>query len=167
MNSKTGFNHTVTIGIAAAVVLVASFMAWGHINVASMGGGFPLFPGGGSMSVNVNAWNGNVTLLGLTLPNWLTVFAAAGAIALSWMRSTGAWTGHSAVQLGCGIYGLLHSGLAVIVFLGSSEASLGIGCPATMAAFVAIVVASFRQLAEPANASDSGVPETPANPETT
>ena len=143
------------IWVWLALVGVASFLTWGTIRPTSFSG----FPGGfadaifGGISISVTAWTGNLTLAGLSLPNWLPVVAAAGAVAIVYARAAGAQMSPLAPTLLL-IYALIHVALFGLIVVGSGNGSLGIGTLAMLAALIGL----WRALAHAAR------PQTPQQP---
>jgi hypothetical protein len=161
MSSDTKFPIGITI--AAVVIFAAAFMPWGEIRStpkiqSPFGGDFPF---GGSpfqgmqMTITITGWNGNITVGGLKLPNWLVVLAAAGVTALCWLKASSIWAAPSAVLLALAAYGVLHAGFALVVLMGSSEGSAGVGTVLTGLAFIAILVILVKQVRSP---SENGQP---------
>ncbi len=144
------------IWVWLACILVASFLSWGTIAPTSFSG----FPGGllggltdgffGGISISVNAWSGNVTLMGLQLPNWLPIVAAVGATGAAYARSTGTQL-PAILPLALLIYALIHVALFGFIVLGSGRGSLGIG---TIAMFFALAALLFAVKSAP-NAGDA------------
>ena len=131
------------IWVWLALVGVASFLTWGTIRPTSFSG----FPGGfpgdfgnsilGGIVISVTAWTGNLTLAGLSLPNWLPVIAAAGAVAIVYARGAGAQLSPLAPTLLL-IYALAHVVLFGLIIVGSGRGSLGIGTIAMFAALIGL-----------------------------
>lgn len=149
-------NTKLAIGVSIAAVLVfaAAFLPWGEIRAAPQlrapfGGDFP-FPGGMfegmQMTLTITGWNGNITLVGLKLPNWLVVLAAGGVTALCWLKASSVWDAPPAVSFVVAAYGLLHAGFALVVLILASEGSPGVGVILTGLAFIAILVILAQQV---------------------
>ncbi len=150
----------IGVSLAAAFIFAAAFMPWGEIRAtpevqSPFGDGGP-FGGGlfGDMQITltITGWNGNVTLGGLKLPNWLAVLAAACVAAASWLRAMGVWTAPSFVPFTFAGYGLLHAGFALVALMGSDQGSAGLGSLLTALAFVGMLVVLVQQLRSTAHA---------------
>ena len=137
----------VWLSVAAALVFAAAFMPWGEIRHAEISFG----DGGvfGGLSFTVTGWNGSVTLVGLTLPNWLVVLAAGGVALVGWLRASGAGS-PAFVPIGVAGYGLLHSLFALVALAGSDRSSAGVGSLLTAAAFAGMLVLLGRHRRDPA-----------------
>jgi hypothetical protein len=140
--------------VAAVVVFVASFMPWGSMRGSPSSpftGG--MFPGGNpfgglQMTFTINAWSGHATLLGITVPNWVVVAAAAIAV-IAVLGSTRAWNADPLINIALAIYGTLHLGL--IVFILGSKGSLGIGSILTLICFLGLLFLSIKAAREPSS----------------
>jgi len=146
-------NSAIGVTIASVLIFTAAFMPWGEIRAtptlnSPFGGGFPFGDSpfsGMTMTITITGWNGNITLGGLTLPNWLVVLAAAGVATLCWLKAATVWDAPRAVLFALAGYGLLHAGFALLVLMSSGKGSAGIGSLLTALAFIAILVILVRQ----------------------
>lgn len=148
--SPTDKNLAIGVTIAAVVIFAASFMPWGEIR------GLPDIPflqpgetganllGGLEFVMTITGWNGSITPARVKLPNWLVVFAAIGVASLCWLKARSVWPAPTALLFGLAGYGLLHAGYALIVLLGSSKGSAGVGSFLTVIGFASILVALVR-----------------------
>ena len=145
MTPTTHEKSPIGFVVAAVVVFVASFLTWAKISGPSLGGQpFPFpFPGM-QLSISVTAWNGNLHLMGIELPNWLVVVSAAGIAAMRWWKQTGAWDVADSWPLGLAIYALIHAGWVLLA--AASGGSVGIGLLLTTAALGWMLVALVRQM---------------------
>ena len=138
----------VGIIVSAVVVVIASFMPWGSFTstVSSPFSGGPfggMSPFGATrVSTAVNAWNGNLKLLGVTIPNWTTVIAALAILTIAILKSSSGLDAKPAASLILAGYGILHSGLFILILL--TGGSLGLGSLATLGAFVALLRLSLK-----------------------
>ena len=109
----------VGIIIFAVVIVIASFMPWGtlHTTVGGMFGGSPVSGSPfsdmspfGDMQIThtANAWNGNITLAGMTIPNWLTVLIAAAIAVFASLKAYEVWRAPRGVNILLALYGTLH-----------------------------------------------------------
>ncbi len=140
MNPQAQQTRFVRVGIAALVILAASFMPWFTIRQA-----LPFVGMGLTGSVTVGAWNSSITVLAITLPNWILVVAAAGMAFVAWRSADGNWIPPKSLTLGLPIYGVCHTAYTVLMLLTSDGASLGAGLLLTCAVFVWILVTEIRK----------------------
>jgi hypothetical protein len=170
MSSK--MKSAIGITIAAVLIFAAAFMPWGEIR------GTPKihspfqgdFPFGGSpfqgmqMTITVTGWNGNITLGGLKLPNWLVVLAAAGVTTLCWLKASSVWDAPPAVLFALAAYGLLHAGFALVALIASDEGSAGVGGFLTALGFIGILVILVQQVRTTKATSPPSQPLQPTGP---
>lgn len=108
--------------------------------------GFPSF----SMTLTVNAFNGTLSVAGITTPNWLVVVMTVAAAGLVLLRV------HKQADvpkpLVFGLFAIATLGMlfAAAVGLGGDGASLGIGVPLLLAANGVGIWAAWTAMAEPA-----------------
>ena len=133
-------NRAIGLTVAAVGVLAASFMPWGEIRGGGAGPFGAMLEGLG-LSLTVTAWNGSITVLGVKIPNWLVVVAAAGAAVVAWLKVARVWEPPAALLYALAGYGLFHSVWVVLALMFSSRGALGIGSLLTAAAFVGMLVA--------------------------
>ena len=114
------------------VIFTASFMPWASRRV-----GFP-FAIFGELTRVITGWNGHVVILGLLVPNWVTVICAAFLAAIGWLRA-------NSVDIGLTIPILLIvAGLGhCLVFFNNARAfggtTFGLGFILTGIAYLAIL----------------------------
>ena len=138
------------------LVLVASFLTWGtfQTTVASVSG--ELFGGlfGGlfkgfnplgavPLKVTLSGWSGNITLLGMALPNWLAVVAALAATFMSNARASGSMPFNRLAPAALAIYALGHVAFLVAVVL-SKSGTLGIGALLMIVGLLGILASLFK-----------------------
>jgi hypothetical protein len=140
MIPPTERRNAVSITIASAVVLVASAMPWAQLS-GSPFGGFP-FPGM-QVSMTMTAWNGNLRLLGIQIPNSIVVLIAAVLSVVAWLQASQVWYAPRVLQISLAGYAVFHSIWFIFAVLGSG--SLGIGAVLTAAAFVWMLVVLIRR----------------------
>jgi hypothetical protein len=149
MNTSPQTKCAIGVSVAAVVVLIASFMPWGELR------GTPNAPLGGALfqgmnlSLTMTAWNGNITILGLKIPNWLVVVAASAAALISWLKALSVWQAHIGLSVGLTVYGFLHACWVLVSLGASDDGSIGIGSLLTAAAFVAMVVLVVQEARSP------------------
>lgn len=75
------------------LVSVASFLTWATFSSQTIVGdaftGFPNLPFK-DIDITTNAWNSNLRLFGVSLPNWLPIFAVFAAAGAFYTRNDGA-----------------------------------------------------------------------------
>ena len=128
-------------------------MPWGTVKIQSPFGDGSLF---GStlfqdmqLTLTVTGWNGNVSLGGLELPNWLVVLGAIGVTALCWLKACSVWEASAVVPFALAAYGLFHAAFVWVALMSSDEGSAGVGSFLTAVAFVAILVVLVQQVRGP------------------
>lgn len=131
------------------LTVVASFLSWGTFRPTNISG-FPTgFPGElsaalfGNMTVSVDAWHGNLTLMGLQLPNWLPVVATVAAAYMVYVRSTGAQLSTRFVPALL-FYSLAHVGAFSLLLLFSGRGALGIGAILMLLAIAGLMQAMMK-----------------------
>ena len=115
--------------LAAAIVaaLLSLPLTWMTIQNAQIQGGFDnMFNSFGGMTINVTGLNGHLTFLFKT-PIWLVVCVAILANVLQLMAGSKSFAIPGFAQLGTAIIATLWVGLAIIIAISSSDATLGIG----------------------------------------
>lgn len=145
MNSSFQQPRPLGVIIAAAVVVVASFMPWITLSQSLPFGN--MFPGSLPMNLSLpspTAWNSNVTLLGITVPNWFLVGVAIGAAGTVWMSADSRWAAPRWLLLGLPIYGVCHSEFVVLMIMTSNGAGLGFGVILTFLAFGGMMYAVVK-----------------------
>ena len=155
MNNKNPIGFLICSGI----VFIASFMPWGSFatstgnmfnsafgsNSPFGNSGFHGSPFGNTqMSISINGWNGNCTLLGVIIPNWILVVIAISISLFAFLKAKEIWEAHSSVNVLLSVYGIIHVGTVFLIFL--SKGSIGIGSIATIGAFIGFLLLSFKAL---------------------
>ncbi|MDA1214418.1 MAG: hypothetical protein O2955_18065, partial [Planctomycetota bacterium] len=128
MDSSTRKDWPIGVFIAAAVVVMASFMPWVTLKQSLPFGN--LFLGGMPMNVSPpspNAWNSNVTFMAITVPNWFVVGIACLAGFATWASTAGRWNAPRGLLLGLPIYGLCHTAFVIVMIATSNGTGLGFG----------------------------------------
>jgi hypothetical protein len=153
----------VAIGVTVVALLIfaAAFMPWGEVRVGPelesvFGKGFPAFANpfqGMQVTVTITGWNGQIAPVGLKLPNWLVVLAAAGVSVLCWLKASSVWNAPIAVPVGVAGYGLLHTGYTMVNLMTSGHGSAGVGAFLTVLAFVGILAILIQNARIPMGAS--------------
>lgn len=145
MNSSTRQTMPLGVVVAAAVVVMASFMPWVTLSRSLPFGN--MFPGSLPMNVSLpspTAWNSNVTLLGITVPNWFLVGIAAVAAFSAWTTAAGRWSAPRWLILGLPIYGVCHSAFVIFMIMTSNGIGLGFGVILTFLAFGGMLATVVR-----------------------
>lgn len=119
--------------LACVVGLIASFLPWGSLRLS----GFD----GRSVTVTLNAWNGNLSLLGFTIPNWLVTISVLAIGAMVLLREAGIWGAPRAIYIGLPVYCVGHMALYLVI-LGAqgTQARIGFGTFLMLLVGVALVV---------------------------
>lgn len=111
------------------LVFIAAFMPW-----ATTPTFFSFFA---KADFIITGWNGNNSLLGVTIPNWVAVALAATLVTIGWFRAHGAEIDPK-VDFRLALCGVLHAGYFVLSVLFGRGAQLGLGSILTLVAFVII-----------------------------
>ena len=127
-------NNSVVLGIGAMLALLVSLpLEWMMIHNGTMQftGGFQGFGGGmpgslGGMSLAITGFNGHITLL-VKLPIWLIVIAGLTGALLAILNDRGVTTLPKFVPLLFLCLSSVYVVAAMLVAIGSSSASVGIG----------------------------------------
>ncbi|MFN0199356.1 MAG: hypothetical protein ACKVT0_21610 [Planctomycetaceae bacterium] len=145
MNPQVQQARFVRVGIAAIVILAASFMPWFTIRQAVPFGGIQI--GNFNMTVTmpaVSAWKSNITILAITLPNWILVAVAAGMAFTAWRSADGNWIPPKSLTWGLPIYGVCHTAYIMLLLI-SNGGRIGAGLLLTCAAFVWMLFTEIRK----------------------
>ena len=151
----------VGINVCSALILVMSFLPWvtitAPLQITGIGGSDnnPLqglaqaatkMFGSPEVTMSANAWNGNVSVAGLALPNWLVVVAGlliAGVALLGCFPYTRT---PKALLYSLWGYGILHL-LTLAVILPSVKGQVHVGYVFTWGAWVALLPLILRNQA--------------------
>ncbi len=125
--------HLISLSAACAVVVLASFMPWITFRATiDFGSAFQ-----GQMEsmrqfmeqqMTASGWNGNVSLMGITLPNWIVPIGAAAVAFLAWFRATGTWETPRGVGIAIAVLCMIHLGILLLVAVMNSDSTrLGFG----------------------------------------
>jgi len=145
MGRPTPPSRTIGVTVAAVVVFLASFLPWGAFRGTPS---LPFSPGflpAVEMTFTLTGWNGSINVLGVTLPNWLVVVAAAAAASFCWLKDLRLWEAPRHSPCVAAGYGLFHAIWTAIALIGSGKGSIGIGLLATLLAFAGMIVAFVRK----------------------
>ena len=146
----------ISITIASGIVLFGSVMPWAQLS-GSPFDGLP-FPGMNmSIRMTMTAWNGNLRLLGIQVPNSTVVLVALIVSVVAWLQVSQVWSAPRALCLSLVGYAAMHTIWFIFVVLGSG--SLGIGSVLTAAAFAWMFVVLIRQVRQPATPPSVQSPE--------
>jgi hypothetical protein len=78
--------------------------------------------------LTLTGWNGEVTLLGITLPNWMVPIAAIFVALTTAGRATGTWDAPRKLSIGLAVFCTIHLGTLLFVAAANSESTrLGFG----------------------------------------
>ncbi len=131
----------------AFVVVVASFIPWGTFQATNttfsgspFGGLNPFM--GMPLLITMSGWQGDLTLAGMSLPNWLVVITALGAAALGYIRFAGLGNVNRNICVALLAYGIFHIGLLMLILAG--KGSIGFGAILTLVALVAMMISLFK-----------------------
>ena len=163
----------IGIIVCGALVLMASFLPWvtitGPLQIQGLGEANPfqslaqaanhLF-GREEISITVNAWNGNVSLAGLTLPNWLVVAAGLLITGVSILGSFPRTRVPSALLYSLWAYGTLHL-CTLAVLLPSLKGEVHVGYVGTVITWIALLPLLIRDQASTPTQQEND-PATPA-----
>jgi hypothetical protein len=129
--------------ILAALIVIAAFVPWGEIRgTPSFSGGFaPMF---GEVRLTMTGWNGNLTVAGVQLPNWLTVVAAVAVVFGVWLTVLGILPIPLAALIVVAAYGLLHTAFLLILLATSNDGSPGLGAALTAVLFAIMLAVLIR-----------------------
>lgn len=125
--------HLISLSAACAVVVLASFMPWITFRAnfdfgPDFQGQFESMRQFMEQQMTATGWTGNVTLVGITLPNWIVPIAAGAVAFLAWFRATGTWETPRGVGIALGLLCVIHLAVLVLVAVMNSEsARLGFG----------------------------------------
>jgi len=131
------------------LILAAAFMPWGQRSgvephvlplgenklVSYDAGPFPST----KPSLTMTGWNGRLTLVGLELPNWLVVLAAATVAVLYWLKVLSLWPAPAFLVFAVAGYGVLQAVITFVVLVRSYGASPGVGLLLTLFCFICVL----------------------------
>lgn len=161
--------HLHLLTAACALVLLASFLTWMSFRFAP---GLALDAGNEPMaraieqSLSATGWRGQITILGITLPNWMIPVAAAAIASLAWLRATSAW--ETPRWIGIGLASLCVAHLATLIaVVGANSEIVRLGPGALLAALGSVAMlglAIFASEPEPAWSAVEIGPSPPGAP---
>jgi hypothetical protein len=140
----------VGIIVWTVALVVGSFLPWGTLR-GSMTFNLPdihpaamrAFRSLPMMSIPINGWKGQVTLVGVELPNWLPVICGVAVGVFGLLAAASVWKAPPAASIVLSSYGIVHMGFVLAVFIKSSS-SVGIGLLVSVASFIALLMLSVR-----------------------
>jgi hypothetical protein len=145
-------SKTFPIGvmIAAGLALLSCWMPWAtFIGKPHTSAAIPSFflsqmeP----IEITITGWNGSLTIMGVSSPNWTTGCCAGIIAVLTVIRFLGRIRVTEMILLLLGLYGVLHTGAVLLMVInsepGNGSPSLGIGL---LLAFACFGVLSFFSL---------------------
>ena len=97
---------------------------------------------GPEIVLTINGWKGEIKLAGVELPNWLPVICGVAVGVLGVLGAASVWRA-PAVNIVLWLYGIVHLGLVLAVFIKSSS-SVGVGLPASIGSFITLLVLSIK-----------------------
>ncbi len=149
----------VLLIVACAILALASFLPWAQFK-PQMPAGFDLASMDEFMrsAMTATGWNGNVSLLGITVPNWFVPILAFAIIGMTLMRGADIWDAPNGLSIAAAAYCLAHLTLLIaVVVANGSQVRLGFGVLlAELAAVFALGIAIFGR------SSDSYEPAHPS-----
>lgn len=122
----------VVVWLACVFALMASFMPWAHKNV-----------------MEGNAWKTTLNIVGLDFPNWLPAMAAVTIAILETARRRGVQM-PGAIVPALAVYGIVHTGLAILLSRVSYATHPELSHFLTLGAFVAILASQWPRSTSPA-----------------
>ncbi len=151
MIQPTEKHDAISITILSAVVLAVSFMPWAQASDLPFRGTsvYAHFPGI-QVSGIITAWNGDLLLMGIVIPNSIVVLVAAVLSVIVWLQASQVWFGPRMLRISLAGYAAFHC--IWFIFAVSDWATLGIGSILTEAAFVwmlVVLIRPHRQVRQP------------------
>jgi hypothetical protein len=136
---KTGYLYALTA--FCGLMLLACFLPWLSFKILAVGAEHVQFA---TSFLTLNGFHGQVTLFGLTLPNWLVVVATVAVGILAWLRASGAVASPPVVGIVLSVYCLAHFGILLVVGLGNPEqCRLGFGALVGIFAAAGMLITSI------------------------
>lgn len=142
-------HQVIGVFLAADAVLVSAFLPWGTIEAKPAISGLP-FPvpsspfGDMTMRLTLTGWSGNMTLSGVTVPNWFTVILAFAAAGLAVLGATEVWSPPRWLPSVLASLGWIQVAGTLFVLMGGRAGSVGIGVLAALASFTWLLVGCLR-----------------------
>jgi tRNA A-37 threonylcarbamoyl transferase component Bud32 len=130
--------------LVALLAFAASFMPWGSVRIGD--GNLNLLVRG--ELVLITGWNSNLTVGDVAIPNWTLAIVALVVAALALLQAATAYDTRHFISI-LAAYGIVQAGL--MCWSLAINGRTGIGAPATLAAFGAIVVAPIFTKSRAAN----------------
>lgn len=125
-------NPTVLLLVACAAVVLSAFMPWIRF-VPQLPPGFDMQGMDGFMAEAMTAtgWRGDVSLAGVTAPNWFVPIFAIAIAAVTLMKEADMWDAPRAVSISLAGYCTAHLGFLIVLvaLIGGSKASIAFGAP--------------------------------------
>ncbi len=156
--------NLISLSAACAIVVVASFLPWVTFRTnITFSGNMPGMQEFLDQTMTINAWDGHITLFGLTLPSWMVPIAAASVALLAWFRSAGIWEGSRGIGIALAVSCILHLGVLLVV-VGANPQSTRLGFGSILAALaslamLALAILGRQQSYEPVRMSSHAMPD--------
>jgi hypothetical protein len=145
-------NRAIGKIICSLVVFAASFISWGSLKSA-LEWPFSLSVQGQDINpldvlqftatINIDGWNGSLTALGVTSPNYMVAIAALSILIITIMRTGFDIKSPPLVGLLLSLYGVIHCGLLTVIL--GTNGNIGIGVLISLGAFIDLVVISIKE----------------------
>jgi hypothetical protein len=94
--------------------------------------------------MTMTAWNGNLHLVGVQIPNSIVVLVAVVLSLAAWLHANHVWSAPRALYLSLAGYAAFHSIWFIFAVVGNG--SLGVGSLLTAAAFVWMLAVIIRHV---------------------
>ncbi len=121
----------IALFVASGFVLLGSFLPWLSFKTTiptEFSADFKEAKAFMDQFFTINGWRGEVTLFGITLPNWLVPIAAILVALTTAGRATGNWDAPRKLSIGLAVFCTLHLGTVLFVAGANSESTrLGFG----------------------------------------
>lgn len=121
----------VALFFASGFVFLGSFLPWLSFK-AQLPADIPFDPDAMKAFVaevmTATGWKGDVSLFGITIPNWMVPVAAIFVSLTTAFRCAGTWNTPRGLSIGLAVFCTVHLGTLLVVAVGNSETTrLGFG----------------------------------------
>ena len=121
----------IALFFASGFVLLGSFLPWLSFRTdipLDLPGDYSEMQAFMKQAMTITGWRGNVTLFGITMPNWLVPIAAVLVALTTAGRATGTWDAPRGLSIGLAVFCTVHLGTLLLVSGANLEATrLGFG----------------------------------------
>jgi len=155
----------VGIILFSVLIFIASFLSWGTFRFTPPPEGTPAqlasLMNEMQKALSINGWQGHLTVLGLTIPNWMVVVSGVGVGILALLRFAEIWDVPRGLLIAMSVLGIAHSGVFSFIML--TKATIGIGSLLTFACFIGLLVQTvmMSEHARPAVMSNPSIEYSP------